>query len=350
AVRGCPESKYENRDMYIRTTSTFSDANGNPSTSSSISWNGQSFYGYSTINSSTWSTGSGDLASITYTGSVGTGCPVITTTTAAPGCYTYSVQNDSFSQNASIRYIDCDGNVVDDVIIPADSGTPDFCAEQNSITTNYGNVVITEEAQTCITTTTTLAPTTTVAPNNSWIAERFDGGVYAYVWLQQGYQINDLVTLNDGSGQCWTLGDQTTANGQYNITGTCPPPTTQPPAPTTTTAAPTTTTKPPATTTVAPTTTTTTQLPSNSYSITSGQSTSDDSCNLFAFDVVWSISSDPEDGNRFYTDSARTTPFNGGDQWFGIDLDGNGVTRSTRITSFGYLYSTTECTGGGGFP
>lgn len=75
AVRGCPGSFYENRDMYIRTTSNLPDANGNPSTSSSISWNGQSFYAYSTINESTWVSGSGDLASITYTGSIGTGCP-----------------------------------------------------------------------------------------------------------------------------------------------------------------------------------------------------------------------------------------------------------------------------------
>ena len=359
AVRGCPGSFYENRDMYIRTTSTLPDANGNPSTSSSISWNGQSFYAYSTINESAWASGSGDLASITYNGSVGTGCPVATTTTAAP--------------------------------------------------------------TTAAPTTQPPATTTTSVPNKSWIAERFDGLVYAYVWLQQGYQINDLVTLNDGSGQCWTLGDQTTADGQYNITGTCPPPTTQPPtttsttivttttkapAPTTTTSAPTTqppattttqpiTTQAPTTTTVAPTTaaptttsttaaptttttstttppaTTTTQAPITTTTAapttvapttttttivtyagarTSGQSTSDDACNLFAFDNVWFATPTPEDGARVYTDSTAQTPFNGGDQWYGIDMDGNGVAFSTRITSFGYMYSTTECLGGGGFP
>jgi hypothetical protein len=72
--------------MYIKTLSTLPDANGNPSTSSSISWNGQSFYAYSTITASAWASGSGDLSSITYSGSVGTGCPVTTTTTttAAP--------------------------------------------------------------------------------------------------------------------------------------------------------------------------------------------------------------------------------------------------------------------------
>lgn len=254
AVRGCPGSFYENRDMYIRTTSTLPSVNGNPSTSSSISWNGQSFYAYSNITASAWASGSGDLASITYTGSVGTGCPVATTTTAAPTTAAPTTQ-------------------------------PPATTTTQPITTQAP-------------TTTTVAPTTAAPTTTS-----------------------------------------TTAAPTTTTTSTTTPPattTTQAPA-TTTTAAPT-------------TTTTTTQAPSNSYSITSGQSTSDDSCNLFAFDVVWSISSDPEDGNRFYTDSARTTPFNGGDQWFGIDLDGNGVTRSTRITSFGYLYSTTECTGGGGFP
>ena len=234
--------------MYIRTTLNLPDANGNPSTSSSISWNGQSFYAYSIINESAWTSGSGDLASITYSGSVGTGCPVATTTTSAPTTQP-----------------------------PATTTTQPITTQAPTTTT----VAPTTAAPT--TTSTTAAPTTTTS-------------------------------------------------------------TTTPPATTTTAAPATTTTAAPATTT------TTTQAPSNSYSITSGQSTSDDSCNLFAFDVVWSLSSDPEDGNRFYTDSARTTPFNGGDQWFGIDLDGNGVTRSTRITSFGYLYSTTECTGGGGFP
>lgn len=364
-VRGCPGSFYENQDMRIRTLSTL-NAGGNPNSSSSIVYNGSSFYGYSTIDYTTWLSDA-DLPSITYSGSIGTGCPVIetTTTTAAP------------------------------TTLPATTTT-----------------------QAPVTTTTAAPITTTSAPNVSWIAERFDGLVYAYVWLQQGYQINDLVTLNDGSGQCWTLGDQTTANGQYNITGTCPPPTTQPPtttsttvattttkapdptttsttsapttqppattttqpittqapttttvapttipttsttaAPTTTTAAPTTvpatttTQAPVTTTTAAPTTTTTTaQIVTYAGSRTSGQSTSDDACNLFAFDNVWFATPTPEDGARVYTDSTASTPFNGGDQWYGIDMDGNGVSFSTRITSFGYMYSTTECLGGGGFP
>jgi hypothetical protein len=236
AVRGCPGSFYENRDMYIRTTSTLTDANGNPSTSSSISWNGQSFYAYSTISESAWTSGSGDLASITYTGSVGTGCPVATTTTAAPTTSAPTTQPPATTTTQP----------------PATTTTQPITTQAPTTTTVAPTTAAPTTTTTIPTTTTTnVATTTTAAPNNSWIAERFDGLVYAYVWLQQGYQINDLVTLNDGSGQCWTLGDQTTADGQYNITGTCPPPTTQPPTTTSTTIV-TTTTKAPA-----PTTTTT---------------------------------------------------------------------------------------------
>jgi hypothetical protein len=60
--------------MFIRTYSTLPDANGNPSTSSVIYWNGQSFYAYSTLTETQYNNGSGDLASITYSGSVATGC------------------------------------------------------------------------------------------------------------------------------------------------------------------------------------------------------------------------------------------------------------------------------------
>ena len=90
-----------------------------------------------------------------------------TSTTAPLGCFTYSVQNDSLSQNASIDYTDCNGNPVNDVIIPADSGTPDFCAEEGSITVNYGNVVITLEATTCTVSPTTTTTSTTVAPTTT---------------------------------------------------------------------------------------------------------------------------------------------------------------------------------------
>jgi hypothetical protein len=77
-VRGCPDTFYENLDMWIRTTSVLPNTSGNPSTASSISWNGQSFYAYNVGDLNDWTTGA-DLNSITYTGSVGVGCPVAPT-------------------------------------------------------------------------------------------------------------------------------------------------------------------------------------------------------------------------------------------------------------------------------
>ena len=82
-VRGCPGSFYENLDMWIRTFSTLPNTSGNPSTASSISWNGQSFYAYNIGDLSDWEQGA-DLSSITYSGSIGVGCPTVPTPTPAP--------------------------------------------------------------------------------------------------------------------------------------------------------------------------------------------------------------------------------------------------------------------------
>jgi hypothetical protein len=90
--------------------------------------------------------------------------PVTTTTTTIPGCYTYSIQNNDLGQTLTFGYTDCDGNPVADVIVQADSGTPDFCAEQNSVYRQSGtnSWVLTEEATSCtVTTTTTTIPVTT---------------------------------------------------------------------------------------------------------------------------------------------------------------------------------------------
>ena len=92
------------------------------------------------------------------------------TTTQAPGCFTYSIQNNDFSENMTFQYRDCDGNLITDQVVLADSGTPDFCAEEGSVSRQSGTFswVLTLEAETCTvvdpTTTTTLSPTTTVAP------------------------------------------------------------------------------------------------------------------------------------------------------------------------------------------
>jgi hypothetical protein len=87
-VRGCPSTFYENQDMVIRTYSTLPDANGFPSSSSVIYHNGGSFYAYSTTNATAWNNNEGDLNSITYSGTVDTGCPNIATATPVPNTST----------------------------------------------------------------------------------------------------------------------------------------------------------------------------------------------------------------------------------------------------------------------
>jgi len=103
--------------------------------------------------------------------------PVTTTTTTVPGCYTYSIQNNSLTENLTFQYRDCEGTLIQDVVVLADSGTPDFCAEQGSVARQSGTFswVLTTEATTCTVTTTTQPPvttTTTVAPS----CTSFDSG------------------------------------------------------------------------------------------------------------------------------------------------------------------------------
>ena len=84
------------------------------------------------------------------------------------------------------------------------------------------------------------APEPTPLPYSSYIAERVDGGEWAYVGpYNDVYVIDDIVYLNDGSGQCWMLGSPTTANYTYTIMEYCypdptmlPNPTSRPPVPT----------------------------------------------------------------------------------------------------------------------
>jgi hypothetical protein len=289
-VRGCPDSTYENLDLRIRTTSTFTQANGFPSTSNTITHLGSSFYGYSTIDEATWLVDA-DLQSITYTGSVGVGCPVATTTstTVAATTTTQPVTTQAPTTTTTST-----------TSVPTTSTTAAPTTTTSAPTTQPPATTTTQPVTTQAPTTTTVAPTTAAPTTTS-----------------------------------------TTAAATTTTTST-----TAPPATTTTQAPVTTTTAAP--TTVAPTTTTTT-IVTYAGARTSGQSTSDDACNLFAFNNVWFATPTPEDGARVYTDSTAQTPFNGGDQWYGIDMDGNGVSFSTRITSFGYMYSTTECLGGGGF-
>lgn len=62
-----------------------------------------------------------------------------------------------------------------------------------------------------------VAPTT-----NAYVAERNDGGAFADVAKAKGYNTNDSVILNDGSGLCWTLGTEVNSgNITYQIVSMC---------------------------------------------------------------------------------------------------------------------------------
>jgi len=84
------------------------------------------------------------------------------TPTPAPlGCFTYSIQNNDQSQNLTFQYRDCDGNLIQNQIVTADSGTPDFCAEEGSVSRQSGTFswVLTTEATTCTVIPATSTPT-----------------------------------------------------------------------------------------------------------------------------------------------------------------------------------------------
>ena len=75
--------------------------------------------------------------------------------------------------------------------------------------------------------TTTTTTTTTAAPIQSWIAERNDGSVSPkrvgpYSEWSGTFGIGSSVLVNDGSGICWTLQEESTAEIEFTITGICP--------------------------------------------------------------------------------------------------------------------------------
>lgn len=57
---------------------------------------------------------------------------------------------------------------------------------------------------------------------NSWLAERNDGGAYAYVGPFSGlYSFNQSVYVDDASGLCWTLGSPAITVPEFNIFEIC---------------------------------------------------------------------------------------------------------------------------------
>tara|TARA_R110000803_G_scaffold22060_2_gene55097 strand:+ start:9023 stop:11830 length:2808 start_codon:yes stop_codon:yes gene_type:complete len=116
------------------------------------------------INTNDWDTAFPDCSGCLPTPTP-TGTPTPTPTPAPLGCYTYSVQNNDLGNTLTIAYNDCDGNPQTAVVL-ADSSSPDFCAEQNSVVRQSGTFswVLTEEATTCTVVPATPTPTPTSTP------------------------------------------------------------------------------------------------------------------------------------------------------------------------------------------
>ena len=169
--------------------------------------------------------------------------PPVAPTPVALGCYTYSVENNDQTFTVTIEYNDCDGNG-QSFILQADTATPYFCAEQDSVRRQSGsfNFIIYEEATTC-TGQPPVAPSPPPTPptppaNNVFIVERASDGFVTYAPLVQGYYVNDLVELDsDGLGVCYEIMGTTyvLSPGDWpSIVGVCnpPPPPAAPVAPT----------------------------------------------------------------------------------------------------------------------
>ena len=74
------------------------------------------------------------------------------TPTGTPGCYTYSVSNNSFADTLYYRYYECDcTTLVENQVVLPDSQTPDFCACSGSVERQGGSLayVINEEDPIC---------------------------------------------------------------------------------------------------------------------------------------------------------------------------------------------------------
>ena len=206
-VEGCPGSTYDGLDRVVRTLSTYT-VSLTPDAATTVSIFGSCFYAKSTTTKAIYDAcDPSDLSCVDTTGFTQyAGCsacqptptptptstptpipptptptptptetPVVPTPTPTPtptstptplGCFTYSVQNNSLTENLTIQYTDCDGNPVSGVVVLADSSSPDFCAEEGSVSRQSGTFswVLTTEATTCIEPTPTPTPTGTPTP------------------------------------------------------------------------------------------------------------------------------------------------------------------------------------------
>ena len=139
--------------------------------------------------------------------------PTLTSTPAPLGCFTYSIQNNDLSQNLTFQYRDCDGNLISDQVVLADSGTPDFCAEEGSVSRQSGTFswVLTTEATTCVEPTQTPTPTATATsipatPTPTPTSTFVDPYNYYFIQHCEGEPLDRVVRTT----QTFTVGNSST--------------------------------------------------------------------------------------------------------------------------------------------
>jgi hypothetical protein len=67
-------------------------------------------------------------------------------------CLTYSIENYDLVEDLIYRYRDCNGELIEDEIVPGDSSTPNFCAQEGSISRQGGSLaytIVTETPNEC---------------------------------------------------------------------------------------------------------------------------------------------------------------------------------------------------------
>jgi hypothetical protein len=119
-------------------------------------------------------------------------------------------------------------DITSDAIYNTPDRFTDFLGTTTTTTVAPTTTTAAPTTTTAAPTTTTAAPTTTTAaPIQSWLAERNDSNVSPkrvgpYSEWSGTFGIGSSVLVDDGSGICWTLQEESTAEIEFTITGICP--------------------------------------------------------------------------------------------------------------------------------
>jgi len=253
--------------------------------------------------------------------------PTPTPTPTPSDCFTYSIQNNDLVDSLTYRYIDCNDNVVEDLVLLADTDTPDFCARSGSVERQGGtnSYVITEESQEC---TVPQIPTATPTPDPDATPTPTAGDrCFLYTLFAQNatttFTYTDCIT---GASKEVTvsLGEETEVCARDQVAGTI-------------TMSPSnggTVTKGNPCGDIGPTPTPIPPLGVFQFGISSVSINS----NSFTNQITGSVyaSTTPDDwattSSRFYVDEDLTTTFNGGNNYFHITSETHNVVWSVSPT------------------